>query len=94
MTRSFLAGVANVALFAGDNLIANSTTLIDSSFTIGASAEDVRGGSGNQLLGKYFHTSTFDINLTDTLALSPGIIISMPSARVISPVTSVVPINT
>lgn len=67
MTRKFLAGVANVAMFVGDNLIANATTLIDSTFSITASAEDVRGGNGNQLFGKYFHTSAFDITLTDTL---------------------------
>lgn len=67
MSRQFLAGAATVDMFVGDQLIATATTLLDSSITVGSTAEDVRGGSGAKLLGKYYHTSTFDINLTDVL---------------------------
>lgn len=67
MARNFLAGPADVDIFVGNNLIATATTLLDSSLTIGSSAEDVRGGIGAKLLGKYFHTSTFDVALTDVL---------------------------
>lgn len=67
MSRQFLAGVASVDILVGDKIIANANTLVDSSITVGSSFEDVRGGSGAKLLGKYFHTSTFDVNLTDVL---------------------------
>lgn len=67
MSRQFLAGAATVDMLVGDQLIATANTLLDSSITIGSTAEDVRGGQGAKLLGKYYHTSTFDINLTDVL---------------------------
>lgn len=64
---NFLAGVANAYLYNGINLIATAKTLIDSSITIGVTAEDLRGGKGNQLLGRYFHDSTFSIAMTDAM---------------------------
>lgn len=60
-------GVANVDIFDGDNLFGTATTLTESSLNIGISAEDVRGGEGAGLLGRYFHTSTFELTLTDAL---------------------------
>lgn len=67
MARKFIGGVANVDIFVGDQLAITAKTLSDSSFTIGNTAEEVRGGQGNQLLAKYYHTSTFDIALTDVV---------------------------
>lgn len=67
MSRQFLAGAATVDMLVGDQLIATATTLLDSSITVGSTVEEVRGGPGAKLLGKYYHTSTFDINLTDVL---------------------------
>lgn len=67
MSRQFLAGAATVDMLVGDQLIATATTLLDSSITVGSTAEEIRGGPGAKLLGKYYHTSTFDINLTDVL---------------------------
>lgn len=67
MSRQFLAGAATVDMLVGDQLIATATTLLDSSITVGSTAEEVRGGPGAKLLGEYYHTSTFDINLTDVL---------------------------
>lgn len=67
MSRQFLAGAATVDMLVGDQLIATATTLLDSSITVGSTAEEVRGGPGAKLLGKYYHTSAFDINLTDVL---------------------------
>lgn len=67
MARQFLAGVARVDMMVGNEIIATANTLLDSSINIGSSSEDVRGGDGAKLVGKYFHTSTFDINLTDVL---------------------------
>lgn len=67
MARLFMAGVASVDMFDGDKLFATANTLTDSSLNIGISAEDVRGGEGAGLLGKYYHTSTFELTLTDAL---------------------------
>ena len=41
--------------------------MTESSLNIGISAEDVRGGESAGLLGRYFHTSTFELTLTDAL---------------------------
>lgn len=63
----FLAGVANAEIFDGDELFASARTLVDSSISIGVTAEDIRGGQGAQLLGKYFHTTSFGLKMTDAL---------------------------
>lgn len=63
--RKFIAGVATVDMLVGNNIIATAQTLLDSSIDISSSSEDVRGGIGNKLLAKYYHTSVMDINLTD-----------------------------
>ena len=67
MSNYFLAGVAQVDIFAEDQLFSQAKTLLDTSITIDVSETDVRGGQGNKLLGKYFHTSKFDAKLTDTM---------------------------
>lgn len=41
--------------------------MIDSSITIRISFEDLRAGQGNKLYGRYAHTSTFDLKLTDAM---------------------------
>lgn len=63
----FLAGVGRATLFDGERLVATANTLIDSSITIGISFEDLRAGQGNKLYGRYAHTSTFDLKLTDAM---------------------------
>lgn len=63
----FAAGVGNATLLDGERLVATATTLIDSGITIGVSWEDVRCGAGNALYGRYAHTSTFDLKLTDAM---------------------------
>jgi hypothetical protein len=67
MKNLFLAGVATVDIYDGDQLFATAKTLIDSSISIDTGEQDVRGGEGNKLFGKYFHTSKFDAKLTDTM---------------------------
>ena len=67
MSNYFLAGVAEVDIFEADQLFAKAKTLLDTSITIDVSETDVRGGQGNKLFGKYFHTSKFDAKLTDTM---------------------------
>lgn len=51
----------------GDKIVATANTLLDSSITIGVSMEDVRSGVGNKLYGRYAHTSTFDLKLSDAM---------------------------
>ena len=63
----FIAGVGNATLFDGERLVASANTLIDSGITIGLSFEDIRAGQGNKLYGRYAHTSTFDLKLTDAM---------------------------
>ena len=59
--------MGNATLFDGERLVASANTLIDSGITIGLSFEDVRAGIGNKLYGRYAHTSTFDLKLTDAM---------------------------
>lgn len=63
----FLAGVATATLMDGDKLVATANTLLDSSITVGVSMEEIRAGTGNKLYGKYAHSSTFDLKLTDAM---------------------------
>lgn len=75
----FLAGVGTALLFKGDDLIGYAKTLTESTFDFAISAEDIRGGQGNGLLGRYFHDSTLTATLTDAMfdlnymALSLGV---------------------
>ena len=44
-----------------------ANTLTDSTMNISVTAEEIRGGSGNKLLGKIFHDTNFGVNLTDAM---------------------------
>ena len=66
--KMFLAGVGTAEYFnSTGQKIFTAKTLIDSSISIGITEEEVRGGKGNALIGKYFHTSTFGLTLQDAL---------------------------
>ena len=68
MSKYFLAGVANAEIFDGDNnLFATAKALTDSSITVGVSAEEVRGGEGAALRGKYYHSSSFGLRMTSAM---------------------------
>lgn len=75
----FLAGVGTALLFKGNDLIGVAKTLTESTFDFAITAEDIRGGQGNGLLGRYFHDSTLTATLTDAMfdlnymALSLGV---------------------
>ncbi len=43
----------------------SANTLTDSTLNISVTAEEIRGGWGNQLLGKIFHDTNFGVNLTE-----------------------------
>lgn len=61
----YLAGVGTALLFRGNDLIGYAKTLTESTFNFAITAEDIRGGKGNGLLGRYFHDSTLTATLTD-----------------------------
>jgi len=63
----FAAGSARALLFKNTTLIGVAKTLTDTSTESSISAEEVRAGSGNLLFGKYFHTSNFNLTLTDAI---------------------------
>lgn len=63
----FLAGVGRALLFKGNDLIGVAKTLTESTFEFSITGEDIRGGSGNALWGKYFHDSSLNVTLTDAM---------------------------
>lgn len=69
MSKAVLAGVGTIDLIdpsTGEH-IASSKTLVTSGIDFSLSAEEVRGGSANQLLAKYFHDSAMTFTLEDAL---------------------------
>lgn len=75
----YLAGIGTALLFKGNDLIGVAKTLTESAFNFAITAEDIRGGKSNGLLGRYFHDSTLTATLTDAMfdlnyiALSLGV---------------------
>lgn len=71
MSKYYIGGVANVSAFqyVDGNLkhFFDAKTLTDSSINVSVSNEEIRGGDGAQLLGKFFHTTVFNLSLTDAL---------------------------
>lgn len=68
-SRFILAGVGDIQLFdqsTGD-IIVTSKTLTDSGISFSVTAEDIRGGMANAILGKYFHDTAMELTLTDAL---------------------------
>lgn len=63
----FAAGPATVLMFKGQNFIGMAKALTDSSIEATITPEEIRGGGGNLLWGKYFHTSNMNITLTNPL---------------------------
>lgn len=63
----YLAGVGRALIFSGNDLIAVAKTLTESTFDFAITAEDIRGGQGNSLLGRYFHDSSLTATLTDAM---------------------------
>lgn len=67
MRNVFIAGPAEISLFQNDQLISVSKTMLNNSISIEASSEDIRGGYGALLLGKYWHTSSMTMELEDSM---------------------------
>ena len=71
MDKYILAGVGTIEGYTQSStapqLVFTSQTLQESGLTIGVTAEDIRGGLSNPLLGRYFHDSILESNITDAL---------------------------
>jgi len=67
MSNYFIAGVGKVDLFKGSDLLLTSKTLVDSSINLSVTLEDIRAGAGAKLYGKYAHTSTMGMKLTEAM---------------------------
>lgn len=68
-SRFILAGVGDIQLFdqGTGEIIVTSKTLTDSGINFSVTAEDIRGGKANAILGKYFHDTAMELTLTDAL---------------------------
>lgn len=71
MGQYFLASVGEAEAFKKEGgktvHFFSAKTLTDSSLNISVSGEEVRGGVGAKLLGKFFHTSNFNLSMTDAI---------------------------
>lgn len=70
MAQNFiLASVGTVDLIdpSTGEIIVTSKTLTESGISFSVTAEDIRGGMANKLLGQYFHDSAMALNMTDAL---------------------------
>lgn len=64
--KKFAVGVMDAYLYDNnDNLIFYAKTMIDTAFDVKLAVSDIRGGRGNKLLYKYYHTSAMTFTLTD-----------------------------
>ena len=63
----YMASVADVDLIKGSQLVCSAKTLTDSSLSISVNNEEIRGGKGGKLYGKYYHTSAMTLSLTDVM---------------------------
>ena len=72
MPNYILGDVLNAEAFVRDNngkLVHyfSAKTMTESTINVSVSAEEIRGGWGNQLLGKIFHDTNFAVNLTEAM---------------------------
>ena len=67
MANIFTAGPARALFFYGQQLIGVGKTLSETTFDASITGEEVRGGPGNLLYGKYFHDSNLNIQITDAM---------------------------
>lgn len=71
MDKYILAGVSTIRAFTQSptlpQLVFTTKTTQDAGLTTSISAEEVRGGLSNPLLGQYFHDSLLEMSITDAL---------------------------
>lgn len=63
----FIAGPGRVLFLAGDQIIGVGKTMTETTFDMSITGEEVRGGPGNLLFGKYFHDSNMNVTITDAM---------------------------
>lgn len=67
--KYIMAGVGTAMAYDGvGNLIFKARALTDSGFNISTNSEEIRGGQGAALQGKYYHTTSFGVTLKDAVA--------------------------
>lgn len=66
----FLAGPGRVLILSGQNIIGVAKTMTETTFDMSITGEEIRGGAGNLLFGKYFHDSNMNITLTDVKCIA------------------------
>lgn len=67
MKKVFLASVADVIIYKGDQLVSYAETLTDTSIEVTTTLEEIRAGKGNKLWAKYAHTSGFNVTLNNVM---------------------------
>lgn len=68
MAKYILAGVGTgMGVNSAGELVVSGDTYTESSLSVEVTSEDIRGGLGNKILGKYFHDSVMNATLTDAL---------------------------
>lgn len=65
--NEILAGVGRALLFKGNTLIGVARTLTESTLGFTITGEEIRGGEGNTLFGRYYHDSNLEVTLTDAM---------------------------
>lgn len=69
VSQNFLAGPGVGLMFdpSSNALIGVSKTFTENTFNFTITAEEIRGGPGNMLFGKYFHDSGLAVSITDCM---------------------------
>lgn len=67
--KAILAGTGRVDMYSTGftDYIGSSKTLTESGISLAVTAEEIRGGLGNSVLGQYFHDTGLTLNMTDAL---------------------------
>lgn len=63
----FIAGVGNVDLFKGNDIVLSSKTLIDTGINLSVNLEDIQGNGGAKLYGKYASQAGMTIKFTEAM---------------------------
>lgn len=67
MGQLYIGGAGNVNIWTGSTFMARCKTASATSINVEAANEEVRGGQGNKLWGRYFHDSVLNVEITDVM---------------------------
>lgn len=65
MAERFLANVGTALIFRGNEFVGVGNTLTEDTFSFSATAQELRGGKSNPLLGRWFSDSTLNVTITN-----------------------------